>query len=83
MTDNGGKAKIDLASLATIIPFILAVDEQLTITWASEPVLRRAKIGSLQRIEYRATLLWRQRWLVLAAARFTSGSTHRRTLRNA
>ena len=36
-------AEIDLDQIAGIRSFIVAADEQLTITWASEPVLRRAE----------------------------------------
>jgi two-component system sensor histidine kinase/response regulator len=36
-------AEINLDQLTGIRSFIVAVDEQLTITWASEPVLRRAE----------------------------------------
>ncbi len=46
---NGGKlpmthgnVEIDLDQMTEIRSFIVAADEQLTITWASEPVLRRA-----------------------------------------
>ena len=35
-------AEISLDQLARIASFVVAADEQLTITWASEPVLRRA-----------------------------------------
>jgi len=35
-------AEISLDQLSGIRPFIVVADEQLTITWASEPVLRRA-----------------------------------------
>jgi two-component system sensor histidine kinase/response regulator len=47
---NGGKfsmthgnAEINLDQMTGIRSFIVAADEQLTITWASEPVLRRAE----------------------------------------
>ncbi len=34
--------EINLDQLGKIAPFVVAADEQLTITWASEPVLKRA-----------------------------------------
>ena len=38
-----GNAEINLDQIAGIRSFIVAADEQLTITWASDPVLRRAE----------------------------------------
>ncbi len=42
MTHNGCSAEINLDQLAGITTFIVAADEQLTITWASESVLKRS-----------------------------------------
>ena len=36
------RAEIDLRQLTAVSPFVVATDEQLTVRWASEPVLSRA-----------------------------------------
>ncbi len=41
MSQIGGKTELEFATLASIAPFVLVTDEDMIVTWASEPVLKR------------------------------------------